>query len=293
MQQLIGVMLVEPTKKSEPPFLRRLFCTLEPSPEACPVYQRGECISCQSLSPLCVYGGYTAEKGFTRRSKQYRTWLQQARDTCAQGPRYPSSPAPRLALVGEYVWLPYPFMDHEDSHLPFLAHSGVFRFGQPFLRREDFTPEVVVRLATFRPQALMGGEITDYQRKSVPQFLHDLAHLLPELYAQAVALAPALAHRQPTLEQYKHTPVAVTAVTPHTPCVLHFLNDRVPCQWDGQTVTILQGETIGLFFSRLGAAGSITVNFVPTERTLVTVQDPTELARLFSAGAFVGRKAAT
>ena len=92
----------------------------------------------------------------------------------------------RMAVVGEYMFLPYPHMTMNEK-IPFLAHNNLFRNGNCFLRMEHFTIENIIKLVRFKPQAYLGGEITSYQKEVPPKFLKHLSEQLPELFDLVIA----------------------------------------------------------------------------------------------------------
>lgn len=281
---IIGVSLVRPLKKSEQPELRYLHCKLEGREMRCQVYQRGQCASSQLQEPNCIYGYWTRKKGPTRRARGYSSWLEDAKEEAERGPGMPDYPSIRLAVVGDYVWLPYPYMDNCEA-APFLAHGGAFRTGQPFIKRAEFTPEVVVTITSFEPRALIGGIIRFYQEESVPDFLYDLRHLMPDLYVQAAGMEPSIIDKTPTAaERFADTPVSIIDVAPGTEC---YLGKRgYLCEWDGEQVTVKDAAGLVIFAERRLGTDQVDIVFVPTAKTKVLVRDERELARLYKAGAF-------
>jgi hypothetical protein len=291
MGTLIGIGLFVPSKRSERPKLKRLWCELE-DPQTCPILQRGECIHQQFLGGGCPYGRYTQTTGWTRRARKYGAWLRNARETRDAGPGWPESPKRHLAVVGEYVWLPYAQMANNES-LPFLAHSGPFRLGKPFMKLEDFTPEAIVSIVRFRPYALMGGEITSYQGESVPQFLYDLKHTMPDLYAQAADLDSSIREKSPDFEQFKRSLVEIKHVSPNTTVRIPVSNRySITAVWDGVGLSTQSKMGRIVFWPKNWGADEDTeaeLKYIPKDSLEVYVDDEQELRRLYHAGAFTER----
>ncbi|NIV31248.1 MAG: hypothetical protein GWN58_17660, partial [Anaerolineae bacterium] len=107
---LIGMQLIVPTKKSERPEIRRLFCWLDDPQQNCPVLGKGQCIHKRWLGPGCVYGTLALQTGWTRRAKRYNAWVREAREKVAAGPKMPKGATQRMAVIGKHVWLPYDYM---------------------------------------------------------------------------------------------------------------------------------------------------------------------------------------
>ena len=49
------------------------------------------------------------------------------------------------------------------------------------LLKRNFTSEFIVELINYRPRAMMGGEITSYQREEVPKFCSQLKRYMPDM----------------------------------------------------------------------------------------------------------------
>jgi hypothetical protein len=142
----------------------------------CQLLDRGECAAQRVLGGGCPYGRRSVETGYTRRAMKYREWCSQ------QKQKYDGVPfldRPKvLSVVGEYVFLPYLYMDHLKSVE--WVHGG-------FVKRADFTEDLVIALANLRPRQILGyREITSYQKEEVPKFLLHLSEQMPDLYAAVV-----------------------------------------------------------------------------------------------------------
>lgn len=165
----------------------RVDCSLD----ECPLRKKGECEKIHIIGiGACPYGKYLFEQGPTQRSMGYSKWLMK-REEENKGIPCLRSPAKKIAFIGDYVYLPYYHMSMNMS-VPFLEHSNSFCIGSPFIKREHWTIDTVLKILSFRPQALMGGEITSYQRESVPQFL---AHLREEdkgMWSELIKVKPEL-----------------------------------------------------------------------------------------------------
>jgi len=284
MNTLIGISLSTPGKRTrDKAKIRRLRCGLVDPFENCPVLALGQCINRLFLARACVYGRTSIEEGWTRRAKAYRSWVGAAENQVAEGPKMPSRPDKRLAKVGDYMWLPYSQMSMcEDA--PFLGHSHFLALGHPFIKLEDFTPEIIITLVKFRPYALMGGEIKGYQKDSVPSFLYDLKHLYPGLYQSAADLDALIIERTPSFERFKGTKVPLGVVKVGTTCsvVGHSFF------WDGEFVTLeIEADDINWGW-KCGREKmkEVVLSFVPDPELPVLVEDEEELRRLFEAGVF-------
>lgn len=200
---LIGIRVIEPWDKRDKCYALQYYC----GQADCPLREQGQCINV-GLFKRCSLGKVTRTTGWTRRARKYKSFLREWRQKRDDGGYAIGSPDDKLTFIGNYVWLPYAHINHEDAEripgITFETYSGFFKSGEPqFMRRDLFTPETVVKLVEFRPRAMFGGVITSYEKESVPKFLRDLWEVAPSIYHQARQLKPeiaeirALADREP------------------------------------------------------------------------------------------------
>jgi hypothetical protein len=144
--------------------------------ENCGLFKRGECSFRISFSPSrCPYGRYHRYTGFTRKAQKYSNWCIE-QEKRYEGIKFLDRPK-IMAIVGDYIFLPYSHMDMYKD----LPWSG------PFLKKEDFTVETVLKLINFRPRAfLFNSGITSYQKEVPPLFLKHLSEQMPDLFNQVI-----------------------------------------------------------------------------------------------------------
>jgi len=180
-------------KASDPAECTVFYCQI---PESCPLLKEGQCIHKQIFGSRCPYGYVRKEAGPTKRSKKCFEWIKQKKELhAAILGKIKGSPPYRMVEIGEYVYLPYSHADL-NKDVPFLRHNLYLTVGSPYVKREAFTIEVIKSMVSFRPQALMGGEIRDYQTKIVPKFVDDLRECYPQLYYQLVDALPQYALKE-------------------------------------------------------------------------------------------------
>ena len=286
MAKLIGIQYYSGDKKTKG-HLDRYYCSL-PDGSVCPLLERGQCVE-RTLFGHCVYGEVRREEGYT--TNAYRNggkWRTKAREVVKAGPPDLDYPNPQMVTyIGDYVWLPYPHMNHSDGErlgTKFSSYSGWLSRGSEFMKREDFTPEMVVLLCKLRPHALMGGEITDYQQKHLPCFLYDLSKLDNDLLEAAMKLDPIVESKLPKPENLKWAKASVAKIAPGTR--VSFLADDPVGIWDGETITYKNDLSISLRFKRDMILEAITT-VKPKPDVFLTVHDEQELLRLFETGDLV------
>jgi hypothetical protein len=192
-------------KQNEKTRLERYYCKRND----CPLLKRGECIHLGFLSS-CVYGVTTIDETKTKRSKSYSHDLQQLKELSKDFPNTKSCRSQCLEYIGDYIYLPYSHMDMSQCQLmggtqvPFVRNSSLFINGVPFLQKDLFTPEMVVNICQLRPTAIIGGEITSYQKEVIPLFLLHLQLKDKKLFKEATKLDPSILSKTKKLDDIKH-----------------------------------------------------------------------------------------
>jgi len=147
----------------------------------CGLYKRNECLQMVVFGfSGCPHGRRSFETGFTKRARKFRAWVSERKEKYADHLWKLKSPTSLLAMVGDYIYLPYAHMSM-NGHV-FEDKSTLFHSGSGLLPIANFTTEAIVSIAIFRPQAMMGGEIKTYQSEVVPLFLQHLKEKMPERY---------------------------------------------------------------------------------------------------------------
>lgn len=187
----LGVRVYSAEKQNERAKAETVTCSLEEA--ECPLLKQGKCIHVGIMS-RCVYGGRIWEKTSTKRAAAYHKELNAMKEEAAKYMLPDWAHDTGIQEIGEYYYLPYPYMTL-CRQVPFKAYGDILSNGIPFIPKVALTRETIVALASFRPQALFGGEITDYQQNVVPAFLLHVKHRLPALYEQAVQLEPSISSK--------------------------------------------------------------------------------------------------
>jgi hypothetical protein len=255
----------------------------------CSFREKNTCI-CRSIwSDKCLYGDYYyQESGTTKRAKAYDKWLKEAKEKQAEfkasGVKFETAPK-SIATIGDYIYIPFSYCDMCEF-VPFYRRSGLVTFGIPFIKKEEFTAEIVVTLAKFRPYALMGGEIKDYQKKEVPALLYEVKRTFPELYAKAAELDPSIIVKTLTLDDFSNKLIMLEdASTGKVEVVVK--DDRykgretIELEWDGEN---LSGTlSVSQLLSLTNYSSLTNVVFKP-QRKVKVKPDQETLTRLFREG---------
>ena len=232
--EVIHADLRIPSKKSKRPFVYSISC----SAESCELRDRGECELMKIFAEGCPHGRASRQDGPTRRARSYSQWIRDSRERCAKAPAL-KMPEPRLARCGDHFWLPYPFMRF-DAGTTTMPRVPAWRSLSSMLPAEALTVDLMRTILDYRPQALMGGEITDYQKKDVPAFLQHLSEQEPELWATMCEAIPSLVGRVARASAVGRKAILSTL----TPNVGEFGGrGRVKWKWDGEWLSS-EGATV-------------------------------------------------
>lgn len=150
----------------------------------CTLYAQGQCAAIRSLgSDGCKYGRETVKRGYTSRAQKYHKFRNEWRNHEKYGALEASTK--KLAVIGDEVYFSYSFINlkvEESGSITINGPSLGFGNRVAYIPLEDFTTDLIKRICDFRPQAMMGGTISSYQKEEVPLFLSHLKETLPELY---------------------------------------------------------------------------------------------------------------
>jgi len=270
----LGIQVREAEKKSERTTAVTYYCSLEGS--ECPLLNVGKCIHLCMLS-RCIYGKCSQEKTPTKRAKSYRDQVKVMKEDAVKYKLPVGAYECGMQQIGEYYYLPYSHMDMCRA-VPFVQHSSLFISGVPFVPKNELTPERIATLVRFRPQALMGGEITTYQKEQVPKFLFHLKQQFLELYLNAAEIEPAIKVKTTNIGEIKSLKATLKDIPPGTikgyQCVrLDRLMDVI--SWDGTELEV-KGmlRALGLIFFGGKDNQPFTLKYFPIpEKTDVIITD--------------------
>ncbi len=153
--------------------LFRLFCS---DPESCDLFVKEQsCLHCSAMQP-CKFGKKVGVDGPTRASRSYFSTIDKWR----------KENAAFFGLLKDLKAYNRVFRTHGHFYLPYSFMIGTFGDGYPleskWVAEADLTATLLEKICTARPRAMMGGEITDYQKKEIPKFISDLHMHYPEIF---------------------------------------------------------------------------------------------------------------
>lgn len=207
--------------------------------ENCELFKRKECALLSILgSRRCPYGKQTYEGGFTKKARNYHSWRRERLDKYAGVLRKLGTYGSKIAVVGDYVFLPYAHMNM-NKNMPVDDHSSIFNSGSHFVPREKFTVDVIINIMQFRPYALMGGEIKSYQSEVVPMFAKHLSEEMPDVFEKLVEKYPRAAEMLESFTNVKRK-AYLRSLRPGVVITKYHDSDKLKTQhwhWDGEYLT--------------------------------------------------------
>jgi hypothetical protein len=232
--------------------------------DKCGLFHRKECSFVSVFGwHKCPYGRYSKYEGFTRNARKYSEWIKE-QETKYAGITYLNSHSTVMAIVGEYIFLPYPHMTM-NGVIPFLGKESLFVNGNGFLKLENFTVDTIIKMVEFKPQALMGGEIKSYQKEVLPKFLKHLSEQMPELFQQVIEKSEKAKEQYRTFTNVGRRAILETV----TPNVGQFKDIHGGLwTWDGKT---LKSNNSKASFMLVSAFKELAI--VPEEKQTVTITD--------------------
>lgn len=164
----------------------------------CPIRKKGQCIRNGIFYDFCPYGKIKMiESSSTKRGKAYYHFVKEIKAKFESG-EYQNPPemctSPGIYEIGDYFYLPYSHMCNNslNEKVKFLQRSHLFQKGKPFIHKKDFTPKIICEIIKFKPHAMMGGEITCYQKEEIPKFIFHLQYLFPEIFEKVKQIMPEI-----------------------------------------------------------------------------------------------------
>lgn len=227
----------------------------------CETYKNGMCVNVSNpLGARCPHGKRSVSKGFTQRAQKYYKQINEWKETYADTYHKLNTAPERVVKVAGGWMLPYAHI-HMNKDLPFCGAGYIT--GTPFLKEEDFTKELFIKLINQRPQSLMGGEITSYQKEQVPKFIKDLHDHYPEKFTEV-----ADEHAWSVVANYDCVgrKVFLKTVTPNVEVVI----SKKTWWWDGKTISRKNQDT--MIFKPVSWVSNY-IEFTPDDNATIVVTD--------------------
>ena len=173
-----------------------IFCNIS---DKCTFYKDNKCLRCRQIfAPTCLFGQVVTTKGYTSRAQKYYSFKNKYEQDEVYGKlEYPSK---SIAVMDDtlYMNLKYTLVRkrrdtdekwRKDVEGYFISEVGFCR-GDVFLPLNEVTNTLLYAIFSYKPHAMMGDIIEDYQKKVVPDILQDMRKVAPELYKKFISEYP-------------------------------------------------------------------------------------------------------
>ena len=171
-------------KKSEKAIGHIIYCEC---PEKCELYAKGYCLA---YDGSCPHGSRGRAIGYSRMANKFHSWISEFEQAHKDVYRAKLTAPKKLEYFMDFVYIPISYLNLNEK-IAFISGGGMFNTAKPVIPRWMFTKEFITeKIIKFKPVALFGGEIKDYQEKEVPKFLMWLKQLDPALYEQVKEMNP-------------------------------------------------------------------------------------------------------
>lgn len=152
--------------------------------DKCTFYKNSTCFKIRSLGKICKHGRRETVQGYTSRAKKYYEFKRRfEQDECYSKLERPSNTIGKID--NEFV-INLPYIRYEEGE---IKDPG---FENPliYINEKEFNNSFIKMLLDFKPQAIFGGVIKDYQEKEIPNFLSDLKENFKEIYENFIKENP-------------------------------------------------------------------------------------------------------
>ncbi len=236
--------------------------------ETCSYFKNNQCLNIRApFSGSCKYGKVRTVTGYTSRAKKYydfkKEWENHEKYSKL---KYPPR---KMGVIGDEVVLPYPHINIKENENGSLAIEGPMLFSNKiaFVDISKFTAEFINKLCTFRPQAIMGGEITSYRRETVPLLLAHLKEVMPDKYAEVKSKYPGLIKEI----NYVGRKALLNTIKP---CNIAYKSRQYPqfneeWYWDGEILTWVNGYVSSFSITKDYEVSEIKIK--PSEKSTITI----------------------
>ena len=231
----------------------------------CDAFKREKCVMRSGLwGGYCPYGKMRKEQGYTKRSKKCSSFVYDAKklyESQIKGENKLES-LNFTCKIGDYIYIDLPHLHNYSNSIDKELEIE----NEHFISKEKFNLELISRLLNFHPQALFGGEITEYQKKSIPEFILQLKRYFPDLYKEVIEEYPQFQDLSSNINYIKKQ-AKVKTLLPSNVCLTCSMRNIL--KWDGEKITGKAKELIA--FTDLSSDTELCI--YPTDKDYVYILD--------------------
>lgn len=157
--------------------------------ENCEAYKRDKCVLKNGLwGEFCPYGKKESHEGYTKRAKNCSHFIYEAKEKYGKENLKELSTLDFLCNIGDYIYIP---LAHLNNYVNSIDKKLEIE-EEHFIKKEKFDKTLIVQLLNYHPQALFGGEISDFQKKEIPKLVRQLKRYYNNLYKQVLKEFPSV-----------------------------------------------------------------------------------------------------
>lgn len=238
----------------------------------CSYFQQGQCWRVRGLGGTCKFGSVSNIKGYTSRAKKYRQFEREWSSHEQYGKL--KRPPRKLGVIDGKVVLPYHHVNVEQvGELVKIKEPLLFAGNDiSYVDYDRFTADVIYKICMFRPQAMMGGEISSYRKETVPLFLAHLEEVLPEKYKEFTDKYPEFAEKIDHVGRKAY----LKTINPST-VYYKGSNLNETWEWDGEILTYVEGHVSSFFITRDYDVEEIKLR--PSDKSTIVISDNNQVTK--------------
>ena len=177
------------------------------------------------------------------------------------------SPPTKMAFIGDHVYLPYAHMTMCQT-VPFVSHAAFIVSGVPFVPKSEWKLKNVLALIDFRPRALFGGEIKEYQKNVVSLFKDHLRECDPSMWSEVIRERP----QYDVAQNYVGRMALVKTLKPGITIPAKDKRYPVEWSWDGTVLRTTSRHAYGDTWGGM-KGGEVEITLTPDDKTAACVAD--------------------
>lgn len=165
----------------------------------CSLRDKGMCLKVTSpMYHTCVYGQKHIYEGFTPKAAACQEWNHVFKTHDRYSALQSLASGLHFAVMGDYYFVYTTYVGvkwNEDGTYKFETSTRPDT--HVFIEKSKADADFFVDLLTYKPHALMGGEIKDYRYGIITLILKQMREQAPELYAAVVEAEPLFGEIEP------------------------------------------------------------------------------------------------
>lgn len=149
--------------------------------DKCSLYKNNKCLNVTSLyGSYCKFGDIEKIQGYTSKAKKYYDFKRKYENDETHNKL--KRPKTKFAIIDNYIYIDTTYVKLIKNEENKYCVKESFYHGICWIEKENFNIDLLYEIFTYKPQAMLGGEITSYMEEEVPKILSDIKRLIPNFY---------------------------------------------------------------------------------------------------------------